>query len=320
MHPQIRGLTNVIGSKFVGATIFSLFLAGLLFSSSALASPASDEAAWFVNFLKTNNGQAFCLPPTMTVLDAANLLSKYSHAHPELHDQINDPQAIQAFADTYPCAAVRLAPQPFTASPAGRQMQIQVHPQGEYAAIDTKQAIETIHRLQGTVGNDNDGLISDVENNSGNYAPPVLFALTSLLYKQGRSDDAIFWFNAARLRANFDAARCADVSARSAVPALVAQIPVQLRRSQFDDPAKLKDIIHRVMQWDESTPYNYDYRWINLHGMDAIRSSMGNADTTNRPLSLPREEWGVLAQKTRTDYLGSLNAAIEAYEKQTAPN
>jgi len=47
---------------------------------------------------------------------------------------------------------------------------------------------------------------------------------------------------------------------------------------------------------------------------------MGNADTTNRPLSLPREEWGVLAQKTRTDYLGSLNAAIEAYEKQTAPN
>jgi len=256
----------------------------------------------------------------MTLQDAANLLSKYSRAHPELHDQINDPQAIQAFADTYPCVAARPTPQTAIASPAGGQKAIQVRLQGEYATIDTKLTIETIRRLQGTVGIEDDGLISDVENNSGNYAPPVLFALASLLYKQGRSDDAIFWFNAARLWANFDAARCADVSARSAVPALVAQIPAQLRRSQFDDPEKLKDIIHRVVQWDESAPYNYDYRWINLHGPDAIRSGLGNADTTNKPLSLPREEWGALAQRTRADYVVSLNAAVAAYEKQKAPN
>jgi Rap1a immunity proteins len=320
MHSQIRGLTDLVGIKFTRTTKFSLLLAGLFLSTSAIASPASDEAAWFVSFLKANNGQAFCLPPTMTVQDAANLLSRYSRAHPELHDQINDRQAIQAFADTYPCVAVHPTSSTFTASPGGGQMQIQVRPQGEYAAIDTKLAIETIRKLQGTAGSESDVLISDVENNSGNYAPPVLFALASLLYKQGRSDDAVFWFNAARLRANFDAARCADLSARSAVPALVAQIPVQLRRSQFDDAAKLKDIINRVVQWDESTPYNYDYRWINLHGLDAMRSGLGNADTTNKPLSLPREEWGGLAQKTRADYVGSLDAAIEAYEKQKATN
>jgi hypothetical protein len=320
MHSQIRGAINMVRSKFTSATIFSLFLGSLVSSSTAIASPASDEAAWFVNFLKTNNGRAFCLPPTMTFQDAANLLSTYSHAHPELHDQINDPQAIQAFVDTYPCVAARPAPQTSAASPAGRQIQIQVRPQGEYAAIDTKLAIQTIRRLQGTAGNESDEAIADVESKSGNYAPPVLFVLAGLLYKQGKSDDAIFWFNAARLRANFDAARCADESARSAVPALVGQIPIQLRRLQFDDLAKLKDIIHRVVQWDESTPYNYDYRWINLHGLDAIGSGLGNADATNKPLSLPRGEWDALAQKTRADYLGSLDAAIAAYDKQKAPN
>lgn len=206
------------------------------------------------------------------------------------------------------------------ASPAGNQVHIQVRPQGEYAAIDTRLAAETIRRLQGTAGNENDTLISEVEHHSGNYAPPVLFALTLQLYKQGKSDEAIYWFNAARLRANFDAARCTDESTRSAVPALVAQIPIQLRRSQFDDPVKLKDIIHRVVQWDERTPYNYDYRWINLHGMAAISSGLGNADAKSKPMSLPREEWAALATKTRAEYLGSLDTAIEAYKKQKTSN
>ena len=320
MHLQIRGVTDVVGLRFIRFATFSLFLAGLFFSSSATARSASDEVAWFVNLLKTNNGRAFCLPPAMTVGDAAKLLKQYSLAHPELHGQINDPQAIQAFADTYPCSAGRATPQTFTPSLAGGQKQIQVRPRGEYASIDTKLAIETMRRLQGTVGNENDELISEIESNSGNYAPPVLFALASLLYKQGKSDDAIFWFNAARLRANFDAARCADVSARSAVPALVAHIPIQLRRSEFDDLAKLRTIIHRVVQWDESTPYNYDYRWINLHGLDAIQSGLGNADATNKPLSLPREEWGALAQKTRASYVSGFDTAIAAYEKQKGAN
>jgi len=39
----------------------------------------------------------------------------------------------------------------------------------------------------------------------------------------------------------------------------------------------LKGTIDRVLAWDDSTPYRYDYRWINLHGLNAIHSGLGGA-------------------------------------------
>jgi hypothetical protein len=47
--------------------------------------------------------------------------------------------------------------------------------------------------------------MTDVEQNSGNYVPPVRMALVIVHYRQGKTEDAIFWFNAGRLRAQFDA-------------------------------------------------------------------------------------------------------------------
>jgi hypothetical protein len=48
-------------------------------------------------------------------------------------------------------------------------------------------------------------IITDVEQNSGNYVPPVRMALVIVHYRQGKTEDAIFWFNAGRFRAQFDA-------------------------------------------------------------------------------------------------------------------
>jgi len=47
--------------------------------------------------------------------------------------------------------------------------------------------------------------MTDVEQNSGNYVLPVLMALAIVHYRQGKTEDAIFWFNAGRFRAQFDA-------------------------------------------------------------------------------------------------------------------
>ena len=189
---------------------------------------------------------------------------------------------------------------------------------GEYASIDTKPIAAVMIRLQKTVGHENDGLIVEIEHAPGNYAPPIFFALSRTLFKQGDLDDAMFWFNAARLRAEFDAARCADPTARSAVSAMVSTMPVELRRAQFNDLMKLKDTIHKVVEWDRSTPYNYEYRWINLSGLNAISSGMGDAAADNKPLSLPKEQWPALAEKNRQDYLASLDAAIDQVTKARA--
>jgi len=48
--------------------------------------------------------------------------------------------------------------------------------------------------------------MTDVEQNSSNcMMPPVRMALVIVHYRQGKTEDAIFWFNAGRFRAQFDA-------------------------------------------------------------------------------------------------------------------
>ncbi|WP_079214552.1 hypothetical protein [Herbaspirillum robiniae] len=126
-----------------------------------------------------------------------------------------------------------------------------------------------------------------------------------MLYQQGKTDEAIFWLSAARLRANYDALRCADASARPAARAIMSVVPRELLRTQFDDLPKLRRIVDEVVRWDEATPHNYDQRWINLHGDETDAGAAGNA-----PQSLPHGEWPALAAKARADYVASLDAAI----------
>lgn len=277
----------------------------------------SEEIAWLANVIASNNGKAYCLPPGMKLGPAANVITSYVAAHPEWDGKVDESRVNTALSASFPCSAAGNGKQ--TATQAnGNTVNVEVAPKGEYATIDTRLAAETIRQLQTIRGRENDELIVTIEKNSGNYAPPVLFVLARLLYKQGKSEDAYFWFNAARLRGNFDAARCADESAKSAIPVLVAQIPVDLRREEFNDLDKLRDIIHRVVQWDETTPYHYDHRWINLHGMGAITAGANDANATSPAMSVPEDQWPELAKKMRDDYLDSLDKAIEIVSKQRA--
>jgi WD40 repeat protein len=197
---------------------------------------------------------------------------------------------------------------------------VAVTPKGVYAAINTKPIQAVMLKLKNTVGHENDDLINDIEQHSGKYAPPVFFALADLLYRQNNLPDAIFWFNAGRFRADFDAARCADVSARDAVSILVLGIPVELRKAQFNDVNQLRTIVQKVIQWDEVTPYDYEYRWINLHGMNAMRSGLGQSEADTEPLTLPLSTWPDLAKKNRDDYAKSLEDAIAAVQQHRLQN
>jgi hypothetical protein len=91
-----------------------------------------------------------------------------------------------------------------------------------------------------------------------------------------------------------------------------------LRRAQFDDLGKLEAIVDRVVEWDKSTTYNYEYRWINLHGLNALSIGLGEATANDKPLSMPQDQWPALAEKNRKEYLASLDAAIEQVTKARA--
>jgi hypothetical protein len=188
--------------------------------------------------------------------------------------------------------------------------------QGEYASIDTKPSVAAIRTLAGTVGHENDSLVGTIVQNSGSYNPPVLFALAALLYRQGNIDAAVFWLNAARMRATFDAQRCTDVSARSAVGELVRQMPRELIVAQFRDRNALLNTIDRVIAWDDSTPEGYDPRWISLHGVQAIQAGMGMR-TPGKPLTVPAKQWPALRKSVHNDLRAGMMQAFDQYQAAT---
>jgi hypothetical protein len=266
------------------------------------AAEPANEGQWFAGVIKTYNNKSFCVPGTVPLLDVATALQQYAKSH-QASDTLTTAQTVQILAQLYPCR------------PSSVGKNVVVPPTGEYATIDTRQSIALIRTLGATSGHENDSVIENIKAHSDAHPPPVFFALARLLYQRGDVDDAIFWFNAGRLRGNFDALRCTDISARSAISALVFQIPAELRKAQFADMQKLRTIITSVISWDEATPHNYDQRWINLHGMEAMKQGLGDPNPSSVPLSVAQEKWDGLAKQARDDYRKGLEEAIAAGSK-----
>lgn len=168
-----------------------------------------------------------------------------------------------------------------------------------------------IQELDGAAGNEADDLVEEIENKPEKYQPPVLSSLANYLYKNGKVDDAIFWLNAGRLRGNYDVSRCTDESAGEVMATLASRVLPDLRKAQFADINKFRRIVMTVIQWDKDTPHSYDQRWVNLYGIKAMTSALGDEEKTPRSLSVPRKEWDELADRARTDFQSSFEAAMK---------
>ena len=192
-----------------------------------------------------------------------------------------------------------------------------VAPVGEYATIDVRLTNATLETLLRGSEQDRTAAIEAILRTPEKYAPPVFFALSHVLFNQGRKDDGAFWFYAGQLRARFDANRCADVSARQAVGVLTEEFGPPINQYMFKDFTKVEALIPRVLEWDRKTPHEYDHRWINLHGMEAMMESL---DASGKPkaLSLPRADWDAIAEKTRADYRDGFEKAKAMMKERAA--
>jgi hypothetical protein len=190
------------------------------------------------------------------------------------------------------------------------------------APANTLPMTDVMLKLRNTVGHENDPLIQDIAQNSGNYAPPVFLVLAGLLYRQGQRDAALFWYHAGRLRANFDALRCADPNSCSDVAQLVQIfVPEALRKSQFNHPARLRAVTAEVIRWDETTPHNYEYRWLDFQGAGFTRPTLEPASAP-APLPLhpvPPSGWAALAHQNRAEYLRGEIQAVALRRPATLP-
>ncbi len=195
-----------------------------------------------------------------------------------------------------------------------------VTPKGEYAKIDTRLANETIQILAKGTPEDRQKVIETIKANPGNYAPPVFYTLSQILFLDGKKDEAAFWFYAGQLRARVDANICADSSARQAVGVLNRNYGTPINQYAFQDIPKLEELVPRVVDWERRTPYSYDRRWINLHGMGAMMSGLNakTQDASQTSVSFPKDQWNDIAEKTRTDYLADFRKAITQAPQSSA--
>ncbi|HEY4083891.1 MAG TPA: hypothetical protein VGM81_24655 [Burkholderiaceae bacterium] len=203
----------------------------------------------------------------------------------------------------------------FAAVPVVHSETVVMPPTAEFATIDVRLMNETLAVLAAGSSDDRSRAIEQVKANPERYAPPVLYAMSQRLFQAGEKDEGAFWFYAGQLRARFDANLCLDASARSAVGVLNRQYGLSINQYMFANLEKLEALVPHVVEWDRKTPHAYDHRWINLHGMSAARSTLGD-DKETEALSVPKESWPAIEERTRVEYLSGFNQALAQMKKK----
>src|SRR5215472_16758630 len=68
-----------------------------------------------------------------------------------------------------------------------------LEPSGNYQSIDVRLMHDTIQSLAKSDGKVRAQIISGITGKPENFAPPVLYFLSKILFDEGQKDEAIFW-------------------------------------------------------------------------------------------------------------------------------
>lgn len=195
------------------------------------------------------------------------------------------------------------------------QKNIEIAPKGIYAEIDVERSNGLVRFLLQGDQEVKMKASEEVLKNPNIYNPTVLFALSQVLFNSDKKDQACFWFYVAQLRARYDANRCMDITATSGLAVLNEQYGAPINQYAFKDINKLKETVKSVVSFVKSNEENYDPRWMNLHGMDAINASLDKGDsktTKTKELSQPKSEWKAIKEKTINNYFADFQEFLKS--------
>ncbi|MCJ0742816.1 hypothetical protein [Pedobacter montanisoli] len=177
----------------------------------------------------------------------------------------------------------------------------EIKSKGVFKEINVARHNEAIEILNGKNKKLKQQIVDSILKNPNFYNPPVIYALSRELFNQDQKDDAMYWFYVAQLRARYDANLCVDNSAKQAVSVLNGEYGPDINKYAFQDIDKLEKTVTKVVGFVRANEENYDQRWINLHGMDAVLSGMDD-NSEKKELSQPKEKWTEIKKKTIDDY------------------
>lgn len=179
--------------------------------------------------------------------------------------------------------------------------EVEVKAKGVFGEIDVERHNNAIEVLQSSDKEKRNEMVESIRNNPDYYNPPVIYALSNVLFDDNKEDEAMYWFYLGQLRARYDANLCRDISAKQAVSILNNQYGSKINQYAFKDIEKLEKVVKEVVDYVRLNDEDYDNRWINLHGMWAILAGLDENHEVEE-LSLPIEEWETVKIKTVDDY------------------
>ncbi|MBM7456956.1 hypothetical protein HNR62_002858 [Oceanisphaera litoralis] len=196
------------------------------------------------------------------------------------------------------------AEQPAPAS--GSQAPQAITPKGEFAQIDvsrSQQAMDAITSGQGDT-------INEILQSPNDYAPPVLYLMSAVMFDNDYQDQATFWYYAAQLRARSDANKSGDDTAHNAVNQLNQRFGVRIAPYSTSNPERLQGIVSQVLEWDSEQSRNYDPRWIALQGKDVVSETRIDFAPSNR--------WQEIDALTRSQFRQGLEQALARLRQDPA--
>lgn len=177
-------------------------------------------------------------------------------------------------------------------------------PKGEFAQIDIQRSQDMMDEIAGGNGD----AINKVLEQPNDYAPPVLYLISAIMFDNEYRDQALFWFYTAQLRARSDANKASDKSTHNAVTRYNQQFGRQIIPYATSNPDKLAGIVNQSLEWDSQQTRNYDPRWIALQGRDML--------TETRVGFAPKDKWTEIDALTRSQYREGLERALAEVRKQ----
>lgn len=179
-------------------------------------------------------------------------------------------------------------------------------PKGEFAKID----ISTSQQAMDAIASGKAETINTILKAPNNYAPPVLYLISAIMFDNKYEDQGTFWFYAAQLRARSDANKSGDDTAHAAVSQLNQRYGEHITPYSMGNPELLKGIVNQVLEWDAEQTRNYDARWIALQSKDVLTET--SIDFA------PQPKWQEIDALTRNQFRQGLEQAL-AKLKQPAP-
>lgn len=188
-------------------------------------------------------------------------------------------------------------------APSAQQTAQRPVPKGEFTQIDVKRS----QAVMDQIAEGNTESINTVLQQPNDYAPPVLYLVSAIMFDNDYQDQAVFWFYTAQLRARSDANKAEDKTTHDAINQLNQQFGRRIIPYATSNPDRLAAIVNQSLEWDSKQSRNYDPRWIALTGKDML--------TETKVSFAPKDKWTEIDALTRSQYRQGLERALAEMRK-----